>query len=175
MSLTHWISERLRLSSPNRGTARRRAIQRHPRTSQSTVRPRLEQLEDRLTPSTLTVNTLADNITDTSFLTLREAVLLVNSGGDLTSLGQSSMPSGWASQIADSFGSNDTIQFDPSLFTSTLQTITLGGSELSLLRDMSIIGPGASQLAVSGNNVSRVFRIAGFTQPPSVAISGLTI
>jgi hypothetical protein len=125
-----------------------------------------------LAPATLTVNTLADNTTDTGFLTLRDAVLLVNNGGDPTALGQSSMPGGWSSQIAGSFGSNDTIQFDPSLTASAPQTITLGGSELLLSQNVSITGPGASLLAVSGNNASRVFEVASGTTD---TISGLTI
>src|SRR5262249_57836874 len=122
--------------------------------------------------ATLTVNTLADNTTDTSVLTLRDAVLLVNNGGDPTALGQSSMPGGWTSQIAGSFGSNDTIQFDPSLTASAPQTITLGGSELLLSRSVTITGPGASLLAISGNNASRVFEVASGTTD---TISGLTI
>jgi hypothetical protein len=73
----------------------------------------LERLEDRFAPATLTVNTTADNTTDTSVLTLRDAITLVNHAGDPTSLGQSSMPSGWAAQIntTSPFGSNDTISF----------------------------------------------------------------
>jgi hypothetical protein len=74
----------------------------------------LEVLEDRLSPAVLTVNTTADNTTDTSVLTLRDAITLANSAGDPTALGQSSMPAGWASQIdtTNPFGSSDTIQFD---------------------------------------------------------------
>src|SRR4051812_36638218 len=72
------------------------AMKRPHRTSSQ---PRLEALEDRLAPATLTVNSPADNTADTSVLTLREAITLVNNGGDPTSLGQASMPAGWASQI----------------------------------------------------------------------------
>jgi hypothetical protein len=42
--------------------------------------PRLEVLEHRLAPATLTVNSAGDNNTYDSFLTLREAVLLVDHG-----------------------------------------------------------------------------------------------
>jgi hypothetical protein len=52
-------------------------------------------LEDRLAPATLTVNSPADNTTDTTVLTLRDAVTLVNNAGDPMSLGQSSMPGGY--------------------------------------------------------------------------------
>jgi len=52
-------------------------------------------------------------------------------------------------------------------------TITLGGTELpQITGDAGIIGPGASNLAVSGNDQSRVFDIASIA---TVSISGLTI
>jgi hypothetical protein len=51
-------------------------------------------------------------------------------------------------------------------------TITLTSGELDLTSTMTINGPGADKLAVSGNNTSRVFDI-GTGQ--NVAISGLTI
>jgi hypothetical protein len=51
-------------------------------------------------------------------------------------------------------------------------TIILNSGELVISKNLTINGPGANLLTVSGNGVSRVFRIAsGFT----VAISGLTI
>jgi hypothetical protein len=51
-------------------------------------------------------------------------------------------------------------------------TITLTSGELAINRDLTISGPGASVVTVSGNHASRVFDITGtFT----VAISGLTI
>jgi hypothetical protein len=80
------------------------------------------------------------------------------------------MPIGWASQINGSFGSNDTIQFD--LTGSAQQTITLVEGELLVSQSMSITGPGANQLAISGNNASRVIEIAAGTID---TISGLTI
>src|SRR5438876_11797734 len=110
------------------------------RKRRSTFKPCLEALEDRLAPAALTVNSLADNITDTSVLTLRDAIVLVDNGGNPASLGQSSMPSGWASQISGPFGSNDAIGFESSLFGATQQTITLGGTELLLSRNVNIHG-----------------------------------
>src|SRR5262249_43948350 len=59
----------------------------------------------------LTVNSTADNSSDTTVLTLRDAITLTNSGGDPSSLGQSSMPAGWASQISGIFGNDNTIDF----------------------------------------------------------------
>lgn len=54
-----------------------------------------------------------------------------------------------------------TITFNPSL---NGQTITLTSGELVIDRNLTITGPGANLLAVSGNNASRVFNIsAGVT------------
>jgi len=51
-------------------------------------------------------------------------------------------------------------------------TIILTNRELLITNNLSIIGPGAAQLAVSGNNSNRVFEIG---TNASVTISGLTI
>jgi hypothetical protein len=62
----------------------------------------------------------------------------------------------------------DTINFSLTLPA----TITLTSGELLISKNLTISGPGASNLAISGMNASRVFEIgSGFT----VAISGLTI
>jgi predicted outer membrane repeat protein len=50
-------------------------------------------------------------------------------------------------------------------------TILLTTGELALAKDLTIAGPGADVITVSGNHASRVFNIAAFT----VDISGLTI
>src|SRR5665213_2140017 len=76
------------------------------------LRPSVEHLEERLVLSALVVNSAADNTTDTSVLTLRDAITLLNNGGNPTSLDQASMPARWASQITGSFGSNDRIEFN---------------------------------------------------------------
>src|SRR5207302_1680270 len=101
-----------------------------------------------------------------------DAIGAVDNSGIPAALGQSSMPAGWASQIAGPFGGNDTIQFDPGLFGAARQTITLGGTELMLSRSASIAGPGADRLAVSGNHQSRVFDV---TSAATVNIAGLTV
>ncbi len=51
-------------------------------------------------------------------------------------------------------------------------TITLTSGELYIGQNLTIAGPGASQLAISGNHVSRVFEIAYGT---TVSLSGMTI
>src|SRR5215470_13500363 len=54
-------------------------------------------------------------------------------------------------------GSGDTIVFASGLVG---QTITLTSDELAISKSLEIEGPGASLLAVSGNNASRVFDIS---------------
>jgi predicted outer membrane repeat protein len=110
------------------------------------LRPRLEALEDRWLPSTLTVTSPLD---DGSSGTLRATIAAAASG--------------------------DTIVFANSL---NGQTITLNGSELLLNKNLNIQGLGATQLAISGNHLSRVFEVGvlpGTLIGPQVSLSGLTI
>src|SRR6185369_15505239 len=62
------------------------------------------------------------------------------------------------------------VQFDPGV----TGTITLTTGQLLINKSVSIFGPGARTLAVSGNNASRVFSLAS-ASPIVVNISGLTI
>jgi hypothetical protein len=68
--------------------------------------------------------------------------------------------------------SGDTIAFASSL---NGQTITLTSGELAISQSLDIEGPGASILAISGNNASRVFDISQNQKPVTVTIAGLTI
>ncbi len=102
--------------------------------------------------ATFTVNTLADNESNGCIFgqcTLREAV---NDAGN-------------------SVGS-DTINFQNGL----TGTIVLSGTAITIDSSVTINGPGARTLSVSGNNASRVFVV---TNPPvgsaTVNISGLTV
>jgi hypothetical protein len=63
----------------------------------------------------------------------------------------------------------DTIVFAPSL---NGQTITLTSGELLIQKKLTIAGPGAGQLTISGNQASRVFELAANYQ---LSLSGLTI
>ncbi|MCC5849447.1 MAG: IPT/TIG domain-containing protein [Verrucomicrobia bacterium] len=54
----------------------------------------------------------------------------------------------------------------------TFRTITLGGTQLTVSSDVTIEGPGANRLAISGNNQSRVMR---FTIGTTSTVNGLTI
>jgi hypothetical protein len=64
---------------------------------------------------------------------------------------------------------NDTIIFAPNLAD---QTITLTSGELFIKHNLTIVGPGAGSLTVSGNRASRVFEVANAA---NVTLSGLTI
>ncbi len=66
--------------------------------------------------------------------------------------------------IADA-ASGDTINF------GITGTITLTSGELAITKNLTISGPGAANLAISGNNASRVFYVNG----GAVTISGLTV
>jgi parallel beta-helix repeat protein len=153
----------------------RRLFERKPRTirkAPARYGPRLEALEGRLAPATLTVNSTQDDSTTvlTTQLTLRDAITLVNHAGDLSSVGQTQMPAGW--KISGPFGTNDTIEFDSSLTSGGPATITLNSALPALAANVTLQGPGANLLAVSGNKSVGVFAVnSGVT----ASLSGLTI
>src|SRR5262249_12738960 len=62
----------------------------------------------------------------------------------------------------------DTIVFD----SGVTGTIALTGGELDVTGDLTITGPGADKLTVSGSNLSRVFQVEAGEE---VSLSGLTI
>jgi hypothetical protein len=102
-------------------------------------RPRIEVLETRWVPSTLTVTTTADSGPGS----LRAELAVAKSG--------------------------DTIVFDPSL---NGQTINLTSGELDIKKSVTIQGPGAGLLTISGDNLSRVFEVEKNT---NVVLSGMTL
>lgn len=117
-------------------------------------RPRLESLDDRVVPSTLTVT----NTLDTGFAgdgSLRGEIAAAQSG--------------------------DTIQFaipttDRGYNSATGScTLTLIYGELQITKNLTIQGPGASQLTISGGGYagSRVFEIDGATT--TVSLNGLSL
>lgn len=107
------ISSWLKWSKRGRGPVQHRRPEQIP-APRSRFIPRLDVLEDRAVPATLVVNTANDNTTDDAVLTLREAVLLVNAGGDAAALGRA-LSAGEIAQLntASPFGSNDAITFAP--------------------------------------------------------------
>jgi fibronectin-binding autotransporter adhesin len=81
----------------------------------------------------------------------------------------------WALTQATTTPGNNTVTFDPTVF-SVPRTITLTAGELSLSDTntsggVTVTGPGANLLTVSGNDASRVIDING----DPAALSGLTI
>src|SRR6266436_774533 len=62
----------------------------------------------------------------------------------------------------------DTINFS----LATPATITLTDGELLINKDLTILGPGATNLAINGNAASRVFSLGSSN---TVTIAGLTI
>jgi hypothetical protein len=132
-------------------------------------RPQVDVLEDRLAPATLVVNTTGDNTTSDSYLTVREAILLVDNGGNANAALGRSLTAGEVGQISGPFGNNDTIQFDSSL---TGQTITLGSALPALSSNVAIGGLGAANLAISGAGQYQVFDV---NTGVAASLYGLTI
>jgi CSLREA domain-containing protein len=131
------------------------------------ARPQVQQLEDRLVPATLIVNTLADTVADDNQLSLREAIDAVNLQSNAT------LDAGARGQITGVFGTGDTILFDAALAGGIL---TLDGTELLLQRSMTLDGEGLG-LSIDGNQTSRIFNIDNFAPGAgiTVSISNLTL
>ncbi|MBX7207361.1 MAG: hypothetical protein K1X78_03525 [Verrucomicrobiaceae bacterium] len=69
--------------------------------------------------------------------------------------------------------SGDTITFDPALTFAAPAAITLTGGEISTNKNLTIVGPGADRLTISGNSASRILIFTSGTQ--NVSLSGLTL
>jgi hypothetical protein len=117
---------------------------RHSPHRPRTPRLGVEALDDRCLPSTFTVTSLLGSGAGS----LREAVSAANANPGA-----------------------DTIDFAVT-GTIGLTTIGLTSSQLDITDSLTINGPGASALTVSGEGASRVFGIAG---APTVTIAGLTV
>src|SRR5262249_40604697 len=119
MLFSSWFSNRFRRSprpTPRNSTS----------ATQLMIRPRLEALEERWRPSTLTVL----NAKDSGAGSLRAAIAAAHNG--------------------------DTINFAAGLIG---QTIALSSGELLIKHNVTIVGPGADKLTISGSNASRVFEL----------------
>src|SRR5690606_4267257 len=68
--------------------------------------------------------------------------------------------------------SNSTANGAVNFHDGTARTITLGGSGLVISSNLTITGPGANLLNISGNDAVRVFHV---TSGAHAAITGLTI
>jgi CSLREA domain-containing protein len=111
----------------------------------STTAPTIGALEPQ---NSLVVNTTADQASGTT-TSLRQAI-----------------------NYANTLNAPATITFASSLFSSGSAVIVLGGTELDVTGDETIVGPGSNLLLVSGANTSRVFNVSSGA---FLAISGLTI
>src|SRR5262245_1646447 len=117
------------------------------RASDLRARLLLDALEGRIAPATFNVT----NANDLGAGSLRQAILDANgaTGADI-------------------------ISFDATFF-STSRMITLAG-QLNVTDSVTINGPGAANLTVSGNNASRVFNISnGAATVLNVTVAGLRI
>ena len=135
-------------------TQTRHAMRKAQRTSKpagrhATFRPRLEALEDRCVPSTLTVT----NNLDSGPGSLRAEIAAAQAGDTITF-------------------SNSTANGAVNFYDGTLHTITLTSGELLVNNSLTVQGAGAGQLAISGGNNSRVFEVAAGVQ---ATLTGLTI
>ena len=114
--------------------------------------------------ATITVNSLADTtVAGDTQCTLREALNNANSNSDTS-----------GGDCTAGVAGLDTIVFQPGL----TGTITLGGSELpQIVGDVTINGPGAAVITISGNNASRIFDVmnSGATTPINANINNLTL
>src|SRR5438552_7463563 len=63
---------------------------------------------------------------------------------------------------------------DEITFAQLEGTITLTSGQLAITDDLTIAGPGAKELAISGNDSSRVFDVEG-SATTTVTITGLTV
>src|SRR5262249_54625091 len=130
----------------------------------SSTKLRLEPLEGRIAPATLRVNTLFDTTPPgDGLVSLREAVLAHAAAAP-------SLPV--ATDLGDLADGIDTIVFDPTLPAGGPRTVTLTTGQLPLTGPLTIDGPGATLLSISGNLASRIFDIGAGAD---VNISGLTL
>jgi hypothetical protein len=117
----------------------------------STVDIGAYEVQSPITPLPVNTDTVVTNTNDSGAGSLRQALLNANATAGA-----------------------DTITFVGSVFTdATPDIITLTSGELTITDDVTIVGTGASQLTISGNNASSVFEIAG--AGTDVNIDGLKI
>lgn len=151
------------------------------RTTRKRLSPRggpalsFERLEDRTLLAVLTVNTVADNETADAFLTLSEALAVIEDGNladGVSLLGNRMLTAGEAAQVnlTQALGTNDTVQFAAST-NGTEFDLILG--EFSIVKDVEIQGNGASQTIIDAQLNSRIFNVSGVGT--DLTLEGLTL
>ncbi len=98
-------------------------------------------------PSDFIVNTLADT---------HDAI--AGNGVAEDASGNTSLRA--AIEEANALPGAQSISFDPSLFANGPATLTLGGASLDVTDDMSVLGPDATMLHISGDHQSRVLNVS---------------
>jgi hypothetical protein len=166
MSFSSWLrnwKRSLERRSALHHSSRRKSAARGVARKTDGVRPRLEVLEDRLAPATLTVNTAADVVNPSDgTLSLRDAISAINAGNanGLTAVEQG--------QVSGTFGNNDTIQFQ----LSNGSIINLNSALPNITKNVTISGLGENYLTISGQHQSGILSIAAGAK---VGITGLTL
>ena len=148
---------------------KRRRIQARQSLGFGRRRPSYEHLEQHHLLAVLTVNTISDTTAADTVLTLREALTVVNNG---STAGLSAQELAQVNSTAQPLGTNDTIQFDSTVFAAA-QTIALTATgQLPIQKSVSILGTGASTLKIDATAAaSRIFQIdAG-----DILLKGMTL
>ncbi len=126
-------------------------------------------------PYTMTATTAGSNTTSFSLQNDEAPSLVVNTTADETDPADGTTSLREAVAYAESLGGNQTLTFAPTVF-NVPQTIILTDGPLDLSDPsgtITIKGPGANLLSISGNNASRVFVMSsGSANVQDVTITG---
>jgi hypothetical protein len=132
----------------------------------------IEVMEARLLFSTVTVNTLVDGNTDDNLMSLREAVELIDHGGDDAAALSRSLSAGESALVdaTEAFGTNDKIVFDN----------TVAGGSVSLLSPLNVAGTmtidgGADGITLEGGGGGSDYRAFDLQSTADLTLDGLTV
>ena len=157
MISTSWFNTLKQWSNFSKSRGRSIATRDQQRLGNRT-RLRLEPLEDRLLLALLTVNTLDDDNVADAFLSLSEAVSLVNYAGDSNAALGRALQGGESNQIniTNAFGASDTIVFDSSIAGGTIElsssSTNFSGPNAFVVNVAMMIDGGSSGMTLTGGN-----------------------
>jgi hypothetical protein len=141
------------------------------RTPKKRFRPTFDCLEHRLAPAVITVNSLGDDFAVDGSISLREAILSINAGADINS----------DVTHTGTYGTNDTILFDPSVAGGIVQLTTVGDSSFGpsaflISRSVAIDGGGVLGLGMTINrNVTTPFRLFAVSSGVTLTMENVTL
>jgi len=115
--------------------------------------------------------TFTITVTETSSLTVTTTSDAVNATDGQTSLREALAYAATLTGPQTITFSNTTGNGAVNFHDGTARTITLGGTQLDISSHVTLTGPGADRLTISGNNASRIFNNTTAT----LAVSGLTL